>query len=74
MSTVQAATTREEICRRINKLSHTDLNLVAEYLNELEYCEPNDETLAAFKEAEDLDNLQSFDSVQDMFSAAGIKC
>ena len=72
MTTAQALI-KDDIYRRIDKLSYAEMNLVSEYLDELEYHEPNDETLAAFKEAENLDNLQGFDSLQDMFNALGVK-
>ena len=36
--------------------------------------EPNEETAAALLESEDIEKLPTYDTVEDMFNALGIKC
>ena len=72
MTTTQVAE-RESLCQRILRLPDEDLNLVARYVEDLEGHEPNEETTAAFREAENLDNLTTCIDLQDMLKQCGIK-
>ena len=51
----------------------TEVEHIAHYLDELEAREPNEETIAAMREAENLDNLTTCVDLQDMLKQCGIK-
>ena len=72
MTTTQAAE-RESLCRRILELPDEDVKLVTQYIEDLGANEPNEETIAAFREAENLDNLTTCVDLQDMLKQCGIK-
>jgi hypothetical protein len=67
-------TERESLVRRIFDLSDENVKRVIRYINELEEHEPNAETARALLEAEDLDKLPTYDTLEDMFSALGVEC
>ena len=72
--TVTQVAERKALYRRFRNLSDQDAARVLQLIDELEDPEPNEETLAALKEAENLDNLESYTSVQTLFDACGLKC
>ena len=71
--TVAQISVKESLCRRILDLSDEEIGLVERYVSDLEAHEPNEETIAAFREAENLDNLTTCVDLQDMFKQCGIK-
>ena len=72
MTTTQVAE-RESLCQRIFELPDEDVKLVAQYIEDLGVHEPNEETIAAFREAQNLDNLTTCLDLQDMLKQCGIK-
>ena len=72
MTTTQIAV-RESLCRRILDLSDEEIGLLEHYVSDLEGHEPNEETIAAFRESENLDNLKTYKTLEDMFEDFGIK-
>lgn len=71
MTTAQMAK-KETLCRRILELPDEDVNLVTQYIKDLEKHEPNEETIAAFHEAENLDNLTTCMDLQDILRQCGL--
>ena len=53
MTPIQTAV-RETLCRRILDLSDEDIGLVERYVSDLEEHEPNEETIAAILEGDEL--------------------
>lgn len=72
--TVAQIVTGKNLYRRFRNLRDEDAKLVLQYIDDLEGHEPNAETIAAFKEAENLDNLTSYATPEEMFRDFGIKC
>ena len=70
--TVAQISVKESLCRRILDLSDEEIGLLERYVSDLEDCEPNEETIAAFREAENLDNLTTCVDLQDMLKQCGI--
>ena len=64
---------RKNLYRRFRTLSDEDAAQVIRYIDSLENHEPNEETIAAFRESENLDNLPSYKTLEDMFEDFGIK-
>ena len=86
MSTTQTKTTaKEELFTRIGRLSPPSLAQVAKFVDSLEThepkdvfdCpmshEPNEETIAALREAEDLHSLTECADLRDMLVKCGLK-
>lgn len=73
MTTTQIATTKN-LYRRIRNLSADNVKQVIRYIDDLEGHEPNEETIAAMREAENLDNLTTCTDLQDMLKKCGIRC
>ena len=65
-------TVRESMYRRFLSLSDDDASRVIAFIDALEGYEPNEETLAAFRESENLDNLPTYESIEEMFADFGI--
>jgi hypothetical protein len=72
MPTTQT-TIREELFLRINHLPDSAIAQVAELVDSLEGDEPNEETIAALREAEDLDSLTECADLRDMLVKCGLK-
>jgi hypothetical protein len=64
---------KEDLCRRILDLPDEAIERVSRYVSDMELHEPNEETIAAFREAENLDNLTTCTDLQDMLRQCGIK-
>ena len=64
---------RKNLYRRFRALSDKDAEQVINYIDSLEMHEPNEETIAAFRESQNLDNLPSYKTLEDMFEDFGIK-
>lgn len=64
---------RKNLYRRFRALSDQDAEQVINYIDNLERHEPNEETIAAFRESQNLDNLPSYKTLEDMFEDFGIK-
>ncbi|MCL2060885.1 MAG: hypothetical protein FWH01_17810 [Oscillospiraceae bacterium] len=71
--TVTQTAVRESLCRRILDLTDEEIDLVEGYVSDLEAHEPNEETIAAFIESENLDRLPIYDNLENMFEDFGIK-
>ncbi|GHT01107.1 hypothetical protein AGMMS50276_28440 [Synergistales bacterium] len=54
----------------------TVLDLIEDLMavDDIDNYEPNAETIAALLESEDIEKLPTYDTVQDMFDALGVKC
>ena len=65
---------RKALYRRFRALSDRDAARVLGYIDALEEREPNEESLAALKEAENLNNLESYAGVEALFDACGLNC
>ena len=64
---------RKNLYRRFRTLSDKDAEQVIRYIDSLESHEPNEETIAAFRESQNLDNLPSYKTLEDMFEDFGLK-
>jgi hypothetical protein len=64
---------RKNLYRRFRALPEEAAAKVLCYIDSLESHEPNEETLAAFRESENLDNLPSYETLEEMFEDFGIK-
>jgi hypothetical protein len=73
MPAPQTVTPQEELLVRIDRLSPAELSRVAAFIDSLD-DEPNEETIAALREAEDLDSLTECADLQDMLVKCGVKC
>jgi hypothetical protein len=73
MTTAQM-TERETLYRKIVELPDEGVKMVIQYIDGLETHEPNEETIAAFKEAENLDNLTTCTDLMDMLEKCGVQC
>jgi hypothetical protein len=64
---------KESLSRRILDLSDSDAARVNAFLDSIERREPNEETISALREAEDLDSLTECKDLQDMLVKCGVK-
>ena len=65
--------TQNILRRRLDDLTEAKALQVIEFIDSLEEHEPNEETIAAFKEAEDVDSLTTCTDLNDMLVKCGIK-
>lgn len=70
--TVAQVAERKSLYRRLRNLSDEDARRVLQYIDDLEGHEPNAETIAALREAEDLDALTACTDLQDMLRKCGV--
>jgi hypothetical protein len=62
----------ERIIGKLERLDDEGISLVLDFIDSLEENEPNAETIAAFKEAEHLENLKSYPNIEEMFREFGV--
>jgi hypothetical protein len=74
MTPVAQLTVKEDLCRRILDLPAEVAEQLSRYLDDLEAHEPNEETIAALREAENLENLTTCADLQDMLKKCGVRC
>jgi len=65
---------KEYIRHRLDTMSAPDALKVLEFIDTLAGHEPNEETIAAFRESQNPENLPSYRSIQEMFEDFGVKC
>jgi hypothetical protein len=70
--TVAQVTERELLCHRILAMPDESFGLVRQYVDGIEAHEPNEETIAALMEAENLENLTTCTDLQDMLTKCGV--
>lgn len=67
------AVTRKDVYRRLRNLPDDRLPEVIAFIDSIEEHEPNEETIAALREADDLDSLTTCTDLDDMLAKCGIK-
>jgi hypothetical protein len=68
---------KEDLYRRILDLPAETVERVSQYLDDLEPHEPNEETIAALREADEIcrdPNAKKYNNVQDLFAELRAEC
>lgn len=72
-TTATRFTAKKDLWRRIRRLSDKETEEVLRFIDDIESYDPNEETIAAFKEGENPDNLEICTDLQDMLKKCGIR-